>query len=122
LDGEVMAFHNGKPLHFQELQKRLRKKNVTERIITQIPLIYMVYDIMYFNGEHTVRKSIRERKEILSNMSFKEPIVNSSYEVVNTEQGIIEMFESSIDMGHEGLVLKDPSISSWKKRKILDEA
>jgi DNA ligase-1 len=108
LDGEVMAFHNGKPLHFQELQKRLRKKNVTEQIITQIPLIYMVYDIMYFNGEHTVRKSIRERKEILSNMSFKEPIVNSSYEVVNTEQGIIEMFESSIDMGHEGLVLKDP--------------
>jgi DNA ligase 1 len=63
---------------------------------------------MYFNGEHTVRKSIRERKEILSNMSFKEPIVNSSYEVVNAEQGIIEMFESSIDMGHEGLVLKDP--------------
>ena len=108
LDGEVMAFQNGKPLHFQELQKRLRKKNVTEQIITQIPLIYMVYDIMYFNGEHTVRKSIRERKEILSNMSFKEPIVNSSYEVVNTEQGIIEMFESSIDMGHEGLVLKDP--------------
>jgi len=108
LDGEVMAFHNGKPLHFQELQKRLRKKNITEQIITQIPLIYMVYDIMYFNGEHTVRKSIRERKEILSNMSFKEPIVNSSYEVVNTEQGIIEMFESSIDMGHEGLVLKDP--------------
>jgi DNA ligase-1 len=108
LDGEVMAFQNGKPLHFQELQKRLRKKNVTEQIITQIPLIYMVYDIMYFNGEHTVRKSIRERKEILSNMSFKEPIVNSSYEVVNTEQGIIEMFENSIDMGHEGLVLKDP--------------
>jgi DNA ligase 1 len=108
LDGEVMAFQNGKPLHFQELQKRLRKKNITEQIITQIPLIYMVYDIMYFNGEHTVRKSIRERKEILSNMSFKEPIVNSSYEVVNTEQGIIEMFESSIDMGHEGLVLKDP--------------
>jgi DNA ligase-1 len=108
LDGEVVAFQNGKPLHFQELQKRLRKKNVTEQIVTQIPLIYMVYDVMYFNGEHTVRKSIRERKEILSNMSFKEPIVNSSYEVVNAEQGIIEMFESSIDMGHEGLVLKDP--------------
>jgi DNA ligase 1 len=108
LDGEVMAFQNGRPLHFQELQKRLRKKNVTEQIITQIPLIYMVYDVMYFNGEHIVRKSIRERKEILSNISFKEPIVNSSYEVVNAEQGIIEMFESSIDMGHEGLVLKDP--------------
>jgi DNA ligase 1 len=108
LDGEVMAFQNGKPLHFQELQKRLRKKNVTEQIITQIPLGYVVYDIMYFNGESTIRKSIRERKEILSNISFKEPVVNSSFKVVNSEQEIISMFEKSRDMGHEGLVLKDP--------------
>lgn len=109
LDGEVMAFQNGKPLHFQELQKRLRKKNVTEQIITQIPLGYVVYDIMYFNGEPTIRKSIVERKEILSNISFKEPILDSSFKVVNSEQEIISMFEKSRDMGHEGLVLKDPA-------------
>jgi DNA ligase 1 len=33
LDGEVMAFQNGRPLHFQELQKRLHKKNLTEQTI-----------------------------------------------------------------------------------------
>jgi len=108
LDGEIMAFQNGKPLHFQELQKRLRKKNVTEQIITQIPVGYVVYDIMYFNGESTIRKSIRERKEILSKISFKEPVVNSGFKVVNSEQEITSMFEKSRDMGHEGLVLKDP--------------
>src|SRR5581483_2771901 len=27
LDGEVIAFQHGKPLHFQELQKRIHKKN-----------------------------------------------------------------------------------------------
>ena len=108
LDGEVMAFQNGRPLHFQELQKRLRKKNVTEQIIEAIPLIYVVYDIMYLNGEHTIRKSIRERKEILSNILFTKPIINSSYRVVNSAQEIIVMFEKSRDTGHEGLVLKDP--------------
>jgi DNA ligase 1 len=108
LDGEVMAFQDGKPLHFQELQRRLHKKNVTEQIMTEIPLVYVVYDIMYFNGESIITKSIKERKETLSNISFKEPIINSSYKVVNAEQEIIAMFEKSRDIGHEGLVLKDP--------------
>jgi DNA ligase-1 len=108
LDGEVMAFQNGKPLHFSELQKRLHKKSVAEQIMTEVPLIYVVYDIMYFNGENTIGKSIKERKEILSNISFKDPIINSTYRIVNSEQEIIAMFEKSRDVGHEGLVLKDP--------------
>jgi DNA ligase-1 len=103
-----MAFRNRKPLHFQELQKRLHKKNVTEQIMSEVPLVYVVYDIIYFNGEITIRKSIKERKEILSNISFKEPIINSSYKVVKSELEIIAMFEKSRDIGHEGLVLKDP--------------
>jgi DNA ligase 1 len=108
LDGEVMALQNGKPLHFRELQKRLHKKNVTEQIMTEVPLVYVVYDIIYFNGENMIGKSIKERKEILSNISFKDPIINSTYRVVNFEQEIIAMFEKSRDIGHEGLVLKDP--------------
>jgi DNA ligase 1 len=108
LDGEVMAFQNGKPLHFQELQKRLHKKNLTEQIMAEIPLVYVVYDIMYFNGENLIRKSIKERKEILSNIYFKEPIINSIYKLVNSEVEIVAMFEKSRDIGHEGLVLKDP--------------
>jgi DNA ligase 1 len=108
LDGEVIAFQNGKPLHFQELQKRLHKKNLTEQIMTETPLVYVVFDIMYFNGERLIKKSIRERKEILSNISFREPIINSIYKLVNSEEEIIAMFEKSRDIGHEGLVLKDP--------------
>jgi DNA ligase 1 len=108
LDGEVMAFQNGKPLHFQELQKRLHKKNLTEQIMAEIPLVYVVYDIMYFNGKNLIRKSIKERKEILSNIYFKEPIINSIYKLVNSEVEIVAMFEKSRDIGHEGLVLKDP--------------
>jgi DNA ligase 1 len=108
LDGEVIAFQNGKPLHFQELQKRIHKKNVTEQIMAETPLVYVVFDIMYFNGESLIKKSIKERKELLSNISFKERIINSIYKLVNSEEDIIAMFEKSRDIGHEGLVLKDP--------------
>jgi DNA ligase-1 len=109
LDGEILAFRNNKPLHFQELQKRLRKKTVTEQIIAEVPVIYTVYDIMYFNGESIIKKPLNERKEILSCVAFKQPIINSSYKIVNSEQEIISMFGVSKDIGHEGLVLKEPN-------------
>jgi DNA ligase-1 len=38
-DGEVLAFQHGRPLPFQELQKRLHKKSVTEQIIAEVPLV-----------------------------------------------------------------------------------
>ena len=107
LDGEVLAFQNGKPLHFQQLQKRPRRKNITEQIMTDIPLVYVVFDIMYFNKEHIFKKSTRERKEILSNISFEEPIIKSDYKVVDSNEKIIAMYEKSREIGHEGLVLKD---------------
>jgi DNA ligase-1 len=109
LDGEILAFRNNKPLHFQELQKRLRKKTVTEQIIAEVPVIYTVYDIMYFNGEAIIKKPLNERKEILSCIAFKQPIINSSYKILNSEQEIISMFGVSKDIGHEGLVLKEPN-------------
>jgi DNA ligase-1 len=108
LDGEILAFRNNKPLHFQELQKRLRKKTVTEQIMAEIPVIYTVYDIMYFNGEAIIKKPLNERKEMLSYIAFKQPIINSSYKTVNSEQEIISIFGVSRDIGHEGLVLKEP--------------
>lgn len=108
LDGEILAFRNNKPVHFQELQKRLRKKTVNEQIMIEIPVIYTIYDIMYFNGEPIIKKSLKERKEILSSIIFKQPIINSSYKIVNSEQEIISIFDDSKDIGHEGLVLKEP--------------
>jgi DNA ligase 1 len=108
LDGEIIGLRNSKPLHFQELQKRLRRKNVTGQILTDVPIVYIVFDITYINQEQTIRNPLRQRKEILSSILFREPIINARQEVVNTARNIIVMFEKSRDDGYEGLVLKDP--------------
>jgi DNA ligase 1 len=108
LDGEVMAFRNGKPLHFQELQKRLRRKNVTGQVIADVPVVYAVFDIAFINQEQTILNPLNRRKEILSRISFKEPIIIAKQSIVNTAQKIITMFEESRDIGYEGLVLKEP--------------
>jgi DNA ligase 1 len=108
LDGEIMAIRNGKPLHFQELQKRLRRKNVTGQIISEIPVVYAVFDIALINGEQTIMKPLKQRKDILSKIFFGKPIINTKHNVVNTAQEIIAMFDESRDIGYEGLVLKEP--------------
>jgi DNA ligase 1 len=108
LDGEIMGLRNGKPLHFQELQKRLRRKNVTGQILTAVPIVYVVFDITYINQEQTIRNPLRQRKEILLSILFREPIINAKQNVVNTAQKIIAVFQKSRDGGYEGLVLKDP--------------
>jgi DNA ligase-1 len=108
VDGELVAFKNGKPLHFQELQKRLRRKNVTCNIQTEVPIYYFIYDIMYFKNNQVIKKSLFDRKDILSTISFKEPIINSSYKIVESIEKVIAIFNESKDIGHEGLVVKDP--------------
>ena len=107
LDGEVLAYREGRPLHFQELQKRLRRKAVTDHMLGEIPIVYITYDIMYLDGQPLIDRPLTERKELLSQIRFKEPIIDLGYRVVSTAQEIAYAFKESRDMGHEGLVVKE---------------
>src|SRR5919109_972700 len=106
-DGEVLAYRDGRPLHFQELQKRLRRKAVTDHMLGEIPIVYIPYDIMYLDGQPLIDRPLTERKELLSQIRFKEPIIDLGYRVVSTAQEIAYAFKESRDMGHEGLVVKE---------------
>jgi DNA ligase-1 len=45
---------------------------------------------------------------LLSQLRFKEPIINLGYRFVSTAQEIACAFRESRDAGHEGLVIKEP--------------
>ena len=107
LDGEVLAYRDGRPLHFQELQKRLRRKIVTDRLMGEIPLVYVPYDIMYLDGQPLIDRPLTERKKLLSQIRFKDPLIDLGYRVVSTAQEITCAFKESRDAGHEGLVVKE---------------
>lgn len=107
LDGEVLAYRRGRPVHFQELQKRLRRKAVTDRLMAEIPVVYVPYDIMYFDGQPLIGRPLTERKRVLSQIRFGEPIIDLGYRIVSTAQQIACAFKESRDAGHEGLVIKE---------------
>jgi DNA ligase 1 len=107
LDGELLAYRADRPLHFQELQKRLRRKAVTDRLMAEIPVVYVPYDIMYLNGQSLIDRPLTERKKLLSQIRLREPIIDLGYRVVSTAAEIACAFKESRDAGHEGLVVKE---------------
>jgi DNA ligase-1 len=107
LDGEVLAYRGGRPLHFQELQKRLRRKAVTDRLMAEIPVVYVPYDIMYLNSQPLIGGPLTERKKLLSQIRFRGPVIDLGYRIVSTAQQIACAFKESRDAGHEGLVIKE---------------
>lgn len=108
LDGEIVPFRNNKPLPFNELQRRLRRKNVDQSIINEIPVVYVAYDILYLNGNSTIKQILTKRKEMLEGLLLNEPMMKAPFLTLDSEEKIANMFAESRSLGHEGLVLKDP--------------
>lgn len=109
LDGELIAYKDKKPLPFQELQKRLRKKMMTRDILKEIPVKYIVYDIMFYVNRSVIREDLIARKKLLTRLLIRDnTILISKSLLVKTGDEINLYFRKSRNKGHEGLVLKDP--------------
>ena len=109
LDGELIAFKNDKPLPFQELQKRLRRKSMTDRILSEIPVCYIVYDIMLYDQRPLIKDVLKSRKRLLANFLFKDSTISiAQSKYISSVDEIVHGFQKSRGDGHEGLVLKDP--------------
>ena len=65
LDGEILSYQNGKPLPFGELQTRIGRKNITQKILKKTPVIFMVYDIMEWDSKDCRNMSFAFRRKIL---------------------------------------------------------
>jgi len=109
LDGELIAFKDDRPLPFQELQKRLRRKSMTNTILSEIPICYVVYDIMLYDQRQVIKDTLKYRKRLLTNFQFKDSIISiAQSKAVSSVDEITNRFQKSRNEGHEGLVIKDP--------------
>ena len=125
----------GRALPFSALQQRLGRKQVSDRLIEQVPIAYVVFDVLYADGELLLEHSLRERERILdallafprksqttlrttgaqSRFVFGNDARPSNTEVIraplfqaSTPQQLDELFEAAQARGNEGLMIKDP--------------
>ena len=110
LDGEVLAWEEGRPLPFGSLQKRIGRKNITARILKEIPTVFMAYDCLEFEGNNLCDQPLVNRR--LSLLSALEgrgqdfPILPSPLVEENSWSRLEEIREESRSRGVEGFMLK----------------
>jgi DNA ligase D-like protein (predicted ligase) len=118
LDGELVAIRDGKP-SFLQLQKRglLRNEQRIKAAVMNIPVIYVVFDLLYLNGEPIYREPIETRRSALRDILVPDDqVIISDY---IEEQGV-KYYESIAKLGLEGVVAKKKG-SKYSLGKCVDD-
>jgi len=102
VDGEIVAFEGGQT-RFERLQRRLGVGRPGEQLLTEVPVCYYLFDVLYAGGADLRPRPLRERKEALrSALSFDGPL---RYTEHRDTDGVAYYHEACRD-GWEGIIAK----------------
>ncbi|MDD1729755.1 MAG: ATP-dependent DNA ligase [Methanospirillum sp.] len=103
LDGEVIAVKDDRPMPFQTVLKRFRRKHGVADAVDAITLVPNVFDILYLDGEMLLDRPFSERREILTRVLQ----MYATPQLVSDDPAAIEAYyQHALDDGHEGVMLK----------------
>jgi DNA ligase-1 len=143
LDGEIVAWNHasdesgtsGRALPFSALQQRLGRKQVSEKLMRQVPVAYLVFDVLYADRELLIDLPLLEREKILDALlssprshgapvrhskaqaslefgeateAVKPPVIRAPVSRASTPQDLEGLFDAAQARGNEGLMIKDP--------------
>ena len=123
LDGEFIAFDENRP-SFREIMKRdsLRRSSLIGAAVPRIPVTYMIFDVLYANGDWVTDRPLFRRQALL------EEIVrpNERVQLCRNFTDADALFELMGSRRMEGVVCKDLNAAygigrkddRWRKRKI----
>jgi DNA ligase-1 len=63
-----LGVHAGQARPFSVLQQRLGRKKVSEKMLREVPVAYLVFDVLYAGGELLIDRSLKERAQILNEL------------------------------------------------------
>ena len=136
LDGEIVAWsaNTAKPrvLPFSVLQQRLGRKKVSEKMLRDVPVAYLVFDVLYAGEKLLLNLPLHERVEILGRvLASRKPVAAQSLDSqarllfaaedepaeasvvqapvfsAKTAEELEMLFTAAQDRGNEGLMIKD---------------
>ena len=113
LDGEIMAFEQGKKLTFFDLQKRLGRKSEGADLFAaasaDVPVVYVAFDLLWKNGQSLLRKPLRERRENLRELKLPPQFQIAEVYPARSAEEIEDAFQLARRRLNEGLMVKDPA-------------
>jgi len=111
IDGEILAIKDNAVLLFNDLQKRLNRKNVTKKLLEDVPVGLYVYDLLEIDGKDLRTSSMADRRsqleKLFSENEFNPNLLKLS-EVITTDkwENLDEIRNGARQFNSEGLMLK----------------
>jgi DNA ligase 1 len=109
LDGELLAWRDERVLPFAHLQRRIGRKTIGKKLLADVPVIFMAYDLLETDGIDQRQQPLQGRRAALERIigstdqpSFKlSPVIRAASWEALTQQS-----EESRERRVEGLMLK----------------
>lgn len=109
LDGEIIAVKDGRPMPFQHVLRRFRRKHDVGRMVEKIPLEVHFFDVLYSGGE-VIDLPLKERRKILESVVEESEKIKIAMQTITDDVKKVEtIYREAVDAGHEGVMIKKPS-------------
>lgn len=112
LDGEVVVWREGQPQPFAELQKRIGRKTLGPKLLRELPVALLAYDLLEQQGEDLRTQPLHARRSALDALitALNHPLLIASPLVTGaTWAELATLREQARTRGTEGFMLKQRS-------------
>lgn len=110
IDGEILAWRDEFPLSFNALQKRLGRKTVPKKLLSEAPVILYAYDLLEWQGADIRHRPFTERRKLLEALAEdlppEVPLRLSPLIPFDSWDALADIREDSRTHAAEGLMLK----------------
>jgi len=110
LDGEIVAWKEGAVLPFGELQRRIGRKSLSKKLLADVPVAFLAFDVLEHDGSDIRAQTLRQRREDLERLLEPFPattrLLLSPTVAASTWEELAAVREQSRERNVEGLMLK----------------
>jgi DNA ligase 1 len=78
IDGEVLAWQDGRPLPFARLQRRIGRQQLTPKILSEVPVALVAYDLLELEGQDVREQPLSWRRGHLETLLAQIPTLSST--------------------------------------------
>jgi len=124
LDGEILAWADDRPLPFAALQKRITRKTVPKKLLSEAPVVFKAYDLLESGGRDIRQAPMAERRDRLERLVRAAPAASplrlSPLLAFDTWAELGQLREGARETGAEGVMLKRAAAPYLAGRKKGD--
>ncbi|MEZ4681216.1 MAG: ATP-dependent DNA ligase [Caldilineaceae bacterium] len=109
LDGELLPWKDGQVLPFAQLQRRIGRKTIGKKLLAEVPVVFLCYDLIEVDGKDWRERPLHERRKRLTAMIAglaSEVILLSPIAEANSWEALAKLREESRARMVEGFMLK----------------